>query len=140
MSQEPTDPDHATVGNDRANGQEEPTFRSRRMFENSWAISPFGTAVGAGILFLPINAGAGGVWPLIIAPLIIGPMTFLAHRGLSRFVAAARDPGADIAVVARSLFGEAAVQVVTVLYLLAIFPIVLIYGIPITNTVDDLLA
>src|SRR5699024_2276612 len=139
MSQEPTDPDHATVGNDRAEGREEPTFRSRRMFENSWAISLFGTAVGAGILFLPINAGAGGVWPLIIATLIIGPMTFLAHRGLSRFVAASRNPGADITVVARSLFGEAAGQVVTVLYFLAIFPIVLIYGIAITNTVDDLL-
>ena len=139
MSQEPTDPDHATVGNDRAEGREEPTFRSRRMFENSWAISLFGTAVGAGILFLPINAGAGGVWPLIIATLIIGPMTFLAHRGLSRFVAASRNPGADITVVARNLFGETAGQVVTVLYFLAIFPIVLIYGIAITNTVDDLL-
>src|SRR5699024_12750392 len=133
MSQEPTDPDHATVGNDRANGQEEPTFRSRRMFENSWAISLFGTAVGAGILFLPINAGAGGVWPLIIATLIIGPMTFLAQRGLSRFVAASRNPGADITVGARNIFGETARPVVTVLYYLAIFSIMRLYATAISD-------
>lgn len=113
--------------------------QSTRSFDNSWALSLFGTAVGAGILFLPMNAGAGGLWPLIIATLIIGPMTFLAHRGLARFVAASKNPGEDITVVARGLFGEAAGQVVTVLYFFAIFPIVLIYGIAITNTVEDLL-
>ena len=31
-----------------------------RRFETNWAISLFGTAVGAGVLFLPINAGLGG--------------------------------------------------------------------------------
>ena len=138
MSQEPTGPQDRSPGNDPTESEHHST-KSRSRFENSWALSLFGTAVGAGILFLPMNAGAGGLWPLIIATLLIGPMTFLAHRGLSRFVAASPNPGADITVVARGLFGEAAGQVVTVLYFLAIFPIVLIYGIAITNTVDDLL-
>ncbi|MDO5493185.1 MAG: HAAAP family serine/threonine permease [Nesterenkonia sp.] len=110
-----------------------------RGFERTWMISLFGTAVGAGILFLPINAGAGGLWPLVVATVLIGPMTYFAHRGLSRFVAASDRPGSDITVVARDLFGEAAGQVITVLYLLSILPIVMIYGIAITNTVDDLL-
>ena len=48
--------------------------------------SLFGTAVGAGILFLPINAGLGGFWPLVIMTLLIGPMTFFSHRGLARLV------------------------------------------------------
>ena len=140
MSHEPTDPDdHKSVASNHPDDQEGRPLQRPWMFENSWALSLFGTAVGAGILFLPINAGAGGLWPLIIATLIIGPMTFLAHRGLSRFVTASRNPGSDITVVARGLFGEAAGQVVTVMYFLAIFPIVLIYGIAITNTVDDLL-
>lgn len=138
MSQEPTDAEDRSPGDDQVETDQH-SAKSRRRFENSWALSLFGTAVGAGILFLPMNAGAGGLWPLVIATLLIGPMTFLAHRGLSRFVAASPNPGADITVVARGLFGEAAGQVVTVLYFLAIFPIVLIYGIAITNTVDDLL-
>lgn len=29
-------------------------------FNTSWVISLFGTAVGAGILYLPIKAGGGG--------------------------------------------------------------------------------
>ncbi len=139
MSQEPADPGSQPNVTDPTTAGEARGMQKRGRFDNSWAISLFGTAVGAGILFLPMNAGAGGVWPLIIATLLIGPMTFLAHRGLSRFVAASPNPGADITVVARGLFGEAAGQVVTVLYFLAIFPIVLIYGIAITNTVDDLL-
>ncbi|WP_346844973.1 hypothetical protein [uncultured Rothia sp.] len=41
--------------------------------DTSWSISLFGRAIGAGILFLPINAGSGGVWPLLIATVIIWP-------------------------------------------------------------------
>ncbi len=35
----------------------------------TWCLSLFGTAVGAGVLFLPIKAGAGGFWPLVILAL-----------------------------------------------------------------------
>ena len=39
----------------------------------SWVIALFGTGVGAGILFLPLNAGAFGFWPLIFATVFIFP-------------------------------------------------------------------
>lgn len=32
-------------------------------FDLVWALNLFGTAVGAGVLFLPINAGKGGFGP-----------------------------------------------------------------------------
>lgn len=108
-------------------------------FDSSWTIGLFGTAVGAGVLFLPINAGLGGMWPLIIATLLIGPMTYFSHRALSRMVVASPRPDQDITGVVRDYFGEVAGRVVTVLYFLAIFPIVLIYGVGITNTVDSLM-
>ena len=110
-----------------------------RRFETNWAISLFGTAVGAGVLFLPINAGLGGLWPLLVVTILIGPMTYLSHRALSRFVCASPVPGEDITVVARKAFGEGIGRVITVLYFLAIYPIVLIYGVSITNTVDSLM-
>lgn len=110
-----------------------------RRIDASWAISLFGTAVGAGILFLPINAGASGVWPLIIATLLIGPMTYFSHRALARMVCVSPRKGEDITVVARDYFGTTAGWVVTVLYFAAIYPIVLIYGVSITNTVDSLI-
>ncbi|MEV4899855.1 HAAAP family serine/threonine permease [Citricoccus sp. NPDC055426] len=95
--------------------------------------------MGAGILFLPMNAGLGGLWPLLVATLLIGPMTYLSHRGLSRMVVASPNPDQDITGVVRDYFGETAGRVVTVLYFLAIYPIVLIYGVGITNTVDSLM-
>lgn len=108
-------------------------------FDTSWTIGLFGTAVGAGILFLPMNAGLGGLWPLLIATVLIGPMTYYSHRALSRIVCASPTPGQDITGVVREYFGENAGRVLTVLYFLAIYPIVLIYGVGITNTVESLM-
>lgn len=105
--------------------------------DTTWMLSLFGTAVGAGILFLPINAGMGGFWPLVFMALMIGPMTYLAHRGLSRFVCSSAIPGSDITQVVEEHFGMTAGKAITWLYFLAIYPIVLIYGVGITNTVDS---
>ncbi|MBO6171243.1 MAG: serine transporter, partial [Desulfovibrio sp.] len=97
----------------------------------------FGTAVGAGILFLPITAGASGMWPLVIITVLVGPMTYLAHRGLARFVLASSRPGSDITEVAGEFFGRRAGITITLLYFLAIYPILLIYGVSLTNTVES---
>ena len=51
-----------------------------------WTLSLFGTAIGAGVMFLPINAGIGGIIPLIIMTIIAFPMTFWAHRAMTRLV------------------------------------------------------
>ncbi|TCP97220.1 serine transporter [Cricetibacter osteomyelitidis] len=106
-------------------------------FDITWMLNLFGTAVGAGVLFLPINAGMGGFWPLIIMAIIVGPMTYLAHRGLSRFVLSSSKPGSDITEVVEEHFGKSAGKLITLLYFFAIFPILLIYGNGITNTVDS---
>ncbi|MDU0967732.1 MAG: aromatic amino acid transport family protein [Actinomycetaceae bacterium] len=119
-----------------------PTTATRaesRRIDRSWTISLFGTAVGAGILFLPINAGAHGGWPLIIVTVLIAPMTYFAHRGLARFVCASPKQGEDITKVAADYFGPVTGRIITVLYFAAIYPIVLIYGVGITNTVDSLI-
>ena len=104
-------------------------------FNFTWALGLFGTAVGAGILFLPINAGMGGIWPLIVITIIVGPMTYYAHRGLARFVLSSKNPGQDITYVVQEHFGATGGRFITLLYFLAIYPILLIYGVGITNTV-----
>lgn len=108
-------------------------------FDFAWAISLFGTAVGAGILFLPMNAGANGLWPLLIVTILIGPMTYLSHRGLAHFVCESPRKGDDITLVAEDYFGSGIGKAITLLYFLAIYPIVLIYAVGITNTVDSLI-
>ncbi|WP_095331816.1 aromatic amino acid transport family protein [Helicobacter sp. 11S02596-1] len=108
-------------------------------FDTSWVIGLFGTAVGAGILFLPINAGMGGFWPIALMSLFIFPMIFLSHRSLSRFVLCAKHPDKDITHVVEEYFGSGVGKLITVLYFFAIYPICLAYGVGITNTLDSFL-
>ncbi|MGF1723274.1 aromatic amino acid transport family protein [Photobacterium nomapromontoriensis] len=103
----------------------------------TWALSLFGTAVGAGVLFLPIKAGAGGFWPLVALALLALPMTWFAHKSLARFVLSAKNPDSDITDTVEEHFGKTGANIITFAYFFAIYPIVLIYGVGITNTVDS---
>ena len=114
-----------------------PESTKRPTSNTEWAISLFGTAVGAGILFLPINAGSFGFWPLLVATILIGPMTYFSHRGLARMICASPRQGEDITAVVTDYFGKTAGLIISVVYFCAIFPIVLIYGVSITNTVNS---
>ncbi|KTF15297.1 aromatic amino acid transport family protein [Pseudoalteromonas sp. H105] len=107
------------------------------LHDTQWVLSLFGTAVGAGILFLPINIGIGGFWPLIVLACLAFPMTFLAHRGLARFVLSSKNKDADFTDVVEEHFGINAGRLISLLYFLSIFPILLIYGVGLTNTVDS---
>ncbi len=104
-----------------------------------WSLSLFGTAGGAGVLFLPIKAGAGGFWPVVILALLAAPMTWFAHKSLARFVLSAKNPESDITDTVEEHFGKAGANLITFAYFFAIYPIVLIYGVGITNTVDSFL-
>lgn len=103
-------------------------------FDNRWMLSLFGTAVGAGILFLPIRAGTGGFWPVVVMTLLIFPMVWLSHRALSRFVNESKSVEHDITHAAEEYWGRNTSFFITILYFFAIYPICLAYGVGITNT------
>src|SRR5476651_402616 len=130
--------------NDQANSVDEryattpATLTSWSRQDTTWMLGLFGTAIGAGTLFLPINAGLGGFWPLMILAVLAFPMTFFAHRGLTRFVLSGRE-GSDITDVVEEHFGLKAGAAITLLYFFAIFPILLIYSVALTNTVGSFL-
>lgn len=103
-------------------------------FDTRWMLSLFGTAVGAGILFLPIRAGGGGFWPVVVMTIVIFPMVWLSHRALSRFVFEAKNNDQDITYAAEEYWGRGISLLITLLYFFAIYPICLAYGVGITNT------
>ena len=104
-----------------------------------WMLSLFGTAIGAGVLFLPINAGIGGIIPLIIMTVVALPMTFWAHRGLTRLVLSSSKPDGDLTDVVEEHFGKKAGVLMNILYFLSVYPILLVYSVTITNTVNSFL-
>lgn len=102
--------------------------------DTMWMLGLYGTAIGAGVLFLPINAGLGGIWPLAIMLIIAFPMTYFSHRALTRFVLSGSSRNGDITEVVEEHFGKLAGALITLLYFFAIYPILLIYSVGITNT------
>ncbi|KHN55219.1 serine/threonine protein kinase [Dickeya fangzhongdai] len=108
-----------------------------RKSDTVWMLGLYGTAIGAGVLFLPINAGIGGLIPLIIMAIIAFPMTYYSHRALCRFVLSGKKSGEDITEVVEEHFGTGAGKLITLLYFFAIYPILLVYSVAITNTVDS---
>ena len=113
------------------------TLPKWRSSDTVWMLSLYGTAVGAGVLFLPINAGVGGLIPLLVMLLLAFPMTFFAHQALCRFVLSGKDHDSDITDVVDQAFGRTIGDGITFLYFLAIYPILLVYSVGVTNTVDS---
>jgi len=115
------------------------TCLSWRKSDSVWMLGIYGTAIGAGVLFLPINAGAGGILPLIIMSLLVFPMTYFAHRGLCRLALSGKTECHDITDVVEQHFGRKAGNIITLLYFFAIYPILLVYAVAITNTVENII-
>ncbi|KTD13842.1 serine/threonine transporter [Legionella hackeliae] len=108
-----------------------------RKQDTVWMLSLYGTAIGAGTLFLPINAGLNGIWPLIIMVLLAFPMTYFSHQALCRFVLSGSSAKDDITAVVDEHFGHLAGKILTFLYFFAIYPILLMYSVAITNTTES---
>jgi len=106
--------------------------------DTRWGFTLFGTAVGAGILYLPFTVMVGGIWPLIFMTLLIYPMTYLSHRALCRVVLAADRPDGDITEAVEDHFGKGAGFIITLVYFLVIYSICLVYSIGITNEFNSL--
>lgn len=104
-----------------------------------WMFGLYATAVGAGTLFLPINAGLNGPLLLVLMALFAFPLTYLPHRALSRFVLSGSSRDGNIHDVVVEHFGVLAGKIIMMLYLVAFFPIVLVYSISITNALDSFL-
>ncbi|MGE6458022.1 hypothetical protein ACQKEG_16645, partial [Klebsiella quasipneumoniae] len=50
--------------------------------ETLWSFALYGTAVGAGTLFLPIQLGSAGAIVLFITALVAWPLTYWPHKAL----------------------------------------------------------
>ena len=101
-----------------------------------WVLTCFGTAVGAGILFLPIRAGVGGIWPTIALAVMIFPVTYVAHRGITRIVASCPKKTDILGAVEYDL-GSNVAFAVSILYFLSIISICIGYATGITNIVGS---
>ena len=108
--------------------------------DTGWMLNLFGTAIGAGVLYLPITAGSGGIWPLILMALMAGPMVWLAHRNLVRFCLSSSAVDGDITTTVKEYFGSRMGRYLTLAYMFSVYPILLLYAIGITNVASSFIS
>ncbi|CCI75990.1 unnamed protein product [Klebsiella pneumoniae subsp. rhinoscleromatis SB3432] len=97
--------------------------------ETLWSFALYGTAVGAGTLFLPIQLGSAGAIVLFITALVAWPLTYWPHKALSQFILSANiAPGTGITGAVNHYYGKKIGNLITGLYFLAFFVVVLIYA------------
>ncbi len=106
--------------------------------ETLWSFALYGTAVGAGTLFLPIQLGAAGAVVLFITALVAWPLTYWPHRALCQFILSANTPASvGITGAVTHYYGKKIGSLITALYFIAFFVVVLIYAVAITNSLAE---
>ena len=109
--------------------------------ETLWSFALYGTAVGAGTLFLPIQLGSAGAIVLLITALVAYPLTYWPHKALAQFILSSKAKGSEgITSAVTHYYGKKIGNLITTLYFVAFFVVVLIYAVAITNSVTEQLA
>lgn len=100
-----------------------------------WTMSLFGTAIGAGILFLPITIGIGGALSLIIMLILAYPLTHYSHKLLAQYIFVSPNLN-NFAQAVDDDFGKKLAIFLTFSYFIEIFIVLLLYTIALTNSVE----
>ncbi|EAA1782522.1 transporter [Salmonella enterica] len=109
--------------------------------ETLWSFALYGTAVGAGTLFLPIQLGSAGAIVLFITVLVAWPLTYWPHKALCQFILSSKtSAGEGITGAVTHYYGKKIGSIITALYFIAFFVVVLIYAVAITNSLTEQLA
>ena len=110
--------------------------------ETLWSFALYGTAVGAGTLFLPVQLGSAGAVVLFLTALLAWPMTYWPHKALCQFILASNAGGQQEGITAavQQFFGKKIGNIISVLYFVAFFVVILIYAVAITNSLAEQLA
>ncbi|HDS5360431.1 amino acid permease [Enterobacter roggenkampii] len=109
--------------------------------ETLWSFALYGTAVGAGTLFLPIQLGSAGAIVLFITTLVAYPLTYWPHKALAQFILSSKTKGNEgITGAVSHYYGRKIGNLITTLYFIAFFVVVQIYAVAITNSLTEQLA
>ncbi len=110
--------------------------------ETLWSFALYGTAVGAGTLFLPIQLGSAGAIVLFLTAILAWPLTYWPHKMLCQFILASKSDHHQEGITAavQQYFGKKTGNLISGLYFLAFFVVILIYAVAITNSLAEQLA
>jgi len=115
------------------------TRHSWRWQDNIWALGLYGTAVGAGALFLPVEIGTRGPVIFLIMLLLGLPLSLLPHLLLCRVYMREEETATGTLPIFGSFFSGRGEKLMTLFYCVTFFPVTLVYGVALVNAMDNFL-
>lgn len=113
--------------------------RSWQWRDNIWTLGLYGTAVGAGTLFLPIEIGTRGPVIFLVMLLLGLPLSLMPHLLLCRVYMKEAPSGDSALPVFGSFFRGKGELAMLLFYCLTFFPVTLVYGTSLVNALDNYL-
>ena len=106
--------------------------------EWSWILALFGTAVGAGILYLPLEVGSTGIWALVFLSVVVFPLVYYSHKSILTLLLSENENLDYPSLVVRS-FGQRFSQVGVIIYFLTFYAVLFSYSIGLNANLGDFL-
>jgi serine transporter len=106
--------------------------------ETNWIFALVGTAIGAGILYLPLEAGRESIWALFLLTVVMFPLIYLAHKNVARMLLLGHGQ-LDYTGVITQQFGPFFGLLATFLFLLTFFTVLVSYSTGLNTSIGDAL-
>ena len=115
-----------------------PPTPAPRFSEGSWILTMFGTAVGAGILYLPVQAGVTGLWSLVFLSVFLFPLIYYSHKTVVTMLLS-KTGDSDYANVLASRFGNFFGEGIVIVYFLTFYVLLFSYLVGLIANLADFL-
>lgn len=107
--------------------------------DNIWTLGLYGTAVGAGTLFLPVEIGTRGPVIFLVMLLLGLPLSLIPHLLLCRVYMREEKNENGTLPIFGSFFSGRGEKLITLFYCVTFFPVTLVYGVALINALSNLL-
>lgn len=112
--------------------------KDMKSMDRSWIFSFFGTAIGAGILFVPLQAGMSGFYVCIISMAVAFSVTYFAQKYFAVVIAESQKADSYNAVITEFL-GKGFSTFISILFAVQLFASILVYSIGLNTDIGAFL-
>lgn len=116
-----------------------PVRKGWRWQDNIWTLGLYGTAVGAGTLFLPVEIGTRGPVIFLVMLLLGLPLSLIPHLLLCRVYLREEQTEKGMLPIFGSFFSGHGEKLMTLFYCVTFFPVTLVYGVALVNALNNFL-
>lgn len=109
-----------------------------RFSEWSWILALFGTAIGAGILYLPLEVGSTGIWALVLLAALVFPLIYCSHKSILTLLLSEHEDLGFPGLIIRS-FGRLSGHAAVAIYFITFYAVLFSYSVGLNANLGDFL-